>query len=119
MDKNRKAYLTQKVKELTEAPTCCTEAKEAAQGWLDAVGTDREAEKARLLIAELEQDIVTAEGLLTFASSEAGEKVFGAEKAKEIASHARELAASGAKYCDCPACAAVEAILDNKDGFEL
>lgn len=119
MNKNRKEYLTQKVTELTKAPTCCAEAKEAAQGWLDAVGTDKEAEKAKFLIAELEQDIVTAEGLFAFAASEAGEKVFGKEQAKQIAAHAKDLTASGIKYCDCPACAAVEWILDNKDGFEL
>ena len=31
------------------------------------------------------------------------------------AAHAREIKAAGAKYCDCPACAAVEAILEKKD----
>ena len=38
-----------------------------------------------------------------------------ADKALEVAAHAREIKAAGAKYCDCPACAAVEAILDKKD----
>ena len=37
------------------------------------------------------------------------------DKALEVAAHAREIKAAGAKYCDCPACAAVEAILDKKD----
>ena len=31
------------------------------------------------------------------------------------AAHAREIKAAGAKYCDCPACEAVEAILEKKD----
>lgn len=45
---------------------------------------------------------------------------FVVEKSKElIAAHtcsaeAREIKAAGAKYCDCPACAAVEAILQRK-----
>ena len=97
------------------APTCCAEAKEAGRSWLDAIGTEGEAEAARKMIAELEADIVTVDGLIAFAGSEAGAKVFGAEKAKEVAAHAEEIKAAGAKYCDCPACSAVEAILARKE----
>ena len=35
--------------------------------------------------------------------------------AKGVAAHAREIKAAGAKYCDCPACADVEAILAKKE----
>ena len=42
-------------------------------------------------------------------------EVFGAESAKDVAAHAREIKAAGAVYCDCPACAAAEAILEKKD----
>ena len=55
------------------------------------------------------------DGLIAFAGSEAGAKVFGAEKAKQIEAHGKEIKAAGAKYCDCPACAAAEAILEKKD----
>ena len=58
---------------------------------------------------------MTVDGLIAFAESEAGAGVFGADHAKEVAAHAREIKAAGAKYCDCPACAAVEAILERKD----
>lgn len=44
-----------------------------------------------------------------------GAQVFGADKAKEVAAHAKEIKAAGATYCDCPACAAAEAILEKKD----
>ena len=44
-----------------------------------------------------------------------GAKVFGADGAKNILAHAKERKAAGAKYCDCPACAACEALLDQKD----
>ena len=37
------------------------------------------------------------------------------EKAKEVAAHGKELVVQGKPYCDCPACAAVEAILSKKD----
>lgn len=32
-----------------------------------------------------------------------------------VAEHGREIKAKGAKYCDCPACAAAEAILRRED----
>ena len=51
------------------------------------------------------------DGLIGFAGSEAGAAVFGADKAKEVEAHAKEIKAAGAKYCDCPACAACEVIL--------
>ncbi len=57
------------------------------------------------------------DGLIAFADSEAGAQVFGAEKAKAVASHAKEIKAAGAKYCDCLACAAVEAILEKKEAI--
>ena len=54
-------------------------------------------------------------GLIAFAGSEAGVGVFGAELAKNILAHAKEIKAAGAEYCDCPACAACKAILDKKE----
>ena len=107
-------FVAEKTKELIEAPTCSQEAREAAKAWLDAVGTDKEQEETKKYIAELEEDIVTVDGLIAFAESEAGAGVFG-EKAPEVAAHGREIKAAGAKYCDCPACAAVEAILSKKE----
>lgn len=115
MKEDVRAYVTEKVKELIGAPSCCAEAKAAGQAWLDAAGTEKEAEATKKLIAELEADIVTVDGLIAFAGSEAGAQVFGAEKAGEILAHAEEIKAAGAKYCDCPACAACEAILSKKE----
>lgn len=91
------------------------ETKAAAQNWLDALGTDKEAEQTKNLIAELEMDIMPVDNLIAFADSEAGAQVFGAEKAKNVAAHGREIKAAGAKYCDCPACSAVAAILEKKN----
>ena len=65
-------------------------------------------------IAELEEDIIPIDGLIAFAESPAGAGVFG-DKAGAVAEHAKEIKAKGAKYCDCPACSAVEAILAKKD----
>lgn len=44
MDQAVKNGIVEKVKELILAPSCCKEAKAAAESWLGALGTDREAE---------------------------------------------------------------------------
>jgi len=113
MNQNAKEYVMEKARELMNAHTCCQEAREAAQAWLDAVGTEKEAKKAKGLIAELEEDLMPIDQLIAFAESEAGAGVFG-DKAGEVAAHGRTIREAGGKYCDCPACAAVEAILEKK-----
>ena len=94
-------FVEEKTRELMAAPSCCAELKAAAQAWLDAAGTAKEQEETKKYIAELEADIMPVDGLIGFAESEAA--------------HGREIKAAGAKYCDCPACAAAEAILAKKD----
>ncbi len=115
MEQKVREYVEGKVKELMEAHSCCAEAKAACQSWLEAVGTSREAEMTGKLISELEEDIMPIDGLIAFAGSEMGAQVFGAEQAKGVLAHAEEIKAAGAKYCDCPACAAVAAILEKKE----
>lgn len=79
-------------------------------------GNGQAGRRDKEFIAEMEEDIIPIDGLIAFAESDAGAKVFGgAEKAKGVAEHGREIKAAGAKYCDCPACAAVEAILSKKE----
>ncbi len=115
MTESTKKFVTEKLNEMINAFSCCAEAKTAAQNWLDGVGTERESELTKALIAELEEDIMPIDTLIVFAESDAGAKVFGEEHAKEVAAHAKEIKAAGAVYCDCPACAAAEAILAKKD----
>jgi hypothetical protein len=107
------------IKELTQdllqAPSACKEVKEAAQNYLDAAGTEKEADAATAYVKELEADIMPIDGLIGFAASDMGAKVFGEAKAKEVLAHAKAIKAAGAKYCDCPACAACEAILKHKE----
>ena len=99
------------------AASCCAELKAAGENWLNALGTDQEAEQTEKLMAEIEMDIMPVDGLIAFAESPAGAQVFGADHAKEVAAHGKEIKAAGAKYCDCPACAAAEAILEKKDAL--
>lgn len=51
MNQDVKDFTVQKVKEFMSVPYCCAEAKEAGQAFLDALGTEQEAEKAKALIA--------------------------------------------------------------------
>ncbi len=106
------------IRELTEdllaAPSACKEIKDAAQNYLNAVGTEKESEVAKAYVDELEADIMPIDGLIAFAESDMGAKVFGEEGAKNILIHAKDRKAAGEKYCDCPACAACEALLNKK-----
>ena len=78
MTKELTAYMIEKVTALMEAPTCCAEAKAVCAEWLEAAGTDKEAEMTKKLIAEVEADIMPVDGLIAFAGSEA--KKFSARK---------------------------------------
>ena len=114
MNKTVKAALKEQVTLLMNADTCCPEAKAIAEDWLAALGTEKELAATKALLAELEEDIMPIDQLITFAQSEEAIQVFGAEMSKEVAAHGKEIKAAGALYCDCPACAAAEAILAHK-----
>ena len=76
--------------DLLAAPSACKEIKEAAQNYLDAVGKEGEAEAAKAYVAELEADIMPIDGLIAFAESDMGAKVFGADGVKNVLIHAKE-----------------------------
>ena len=99
------------VEALLNAPSCCPELKAVAQAWLVAVGTNQEAIVTGALLQEAKEDLCTIEHTIGFFESPAAEKIFGAEKAKAMAAHAKEIQAQGAKWCDCPACAACVKLL--------
>lgn len=117
MKKETLDYVIEKTHELINSHTCSSETKASAQAWLSSVGSENEAEETKKYIEELEADIMPIDNLIAFSSSDDGIKYFGEETAKGIAEHAKEIKAAGAKYCDCPACNAVAAILDKKDSL--
>lgn len=108
-----KQTLIEKIKAMAAAPSCCPELTAAVQNYLHALGTDKEKSAAQNLIAEIEEDVTDVDGLVAFAHSERAKEIFG-EAQKNFAAHADELKASGAKYCDCGACAPAVEILNNK-----
>ena len=87
--------MSKTIRELTEdllaAPSACAEVKETAQNYLDAIGGENEAAAAKTFVAELEEDIMPIDGLIAFAESDMGAKVFGEEGAKNILIHAKEI----------------------------
>lgn len=107
--------MIKKTQDLMVAPTCCDELKSVASNWLKCVETDNFDEVTNEYFQELEEDIMTLESLIEFASSEEGKQYFEIEKANEIVEHAKEIKAKGAIYCDCPACAIVEELLKLKE----
>ena len=117
LEKKRVERIAEKTRRLMEAPTCAGELKEAAQRWLDSVGTETEAEETKAYLKELKEDIMPIEQLIGFAESEGGKAYFGADTAAGLAAHASEIQAAGARYCDCPACALVEEILAEEEGM--
>lgn len=92
---------------------CCDELKEAAQAWLNSIGTDKEKEAGRKYVLELQDSIVTVDGMLAFLPTDEAKAKFGEETAND--EHAKELKAQGIANCDCPACTAASAVLELKD----
>ena len=97
------AELISLANDLLAAHSCCAELKEAVQAWLDAEG-DEAATKA--LIAELEDDVMTVDQVIAVMAMDDVRAHLGAELADSILTHAKEIKAAGAVYCDCPACSA-------------
>lgn len=114
MNKEILNYVVEKTHELMSASSCCSDARIAAQNWLNAIGSEEEAAETKKYINELEAVVTPIDSLIGFAESDHGIQVFGADTAKIIATHAKEIKSHGEKYCDCPACAAAVAILDKK-----
>lgn len=114
MDENVLSYVVKKTKELINSVTCCKELKDAAQAWLDSLGAENEKETTVCYINELEEDLVAIDDLISFAKSDSGQQYFGVETAKRIVEHAIEIKEKGSIYCDCPACALVQNILEKK-----
>ena len=114
MEKQVQEFVTEKTKALLAAHSCCQELRDAANAWLAAVGTDKEAEATKNYIAEMEADITTIDDLIGLAESELGAKIFG-DAAPAVAQQAKDAKAKGAHYCFCDACAACEAMLAKKD----
>ena len=96
-----------------DAPSACPEFKEAAQKFIDAIGTNAEKDAAAALVAEAKEDICTIDDVIGFFATDMAKDIFGAEVAAQKLAHAKETKAQGAIYCDCPGCTAALEIIEN------
>ena len=112
-----KQAIKEKVQAIVAAPSCCAELKAVGEEWLAAFGTEREKAASETLIAERPADVREGDPVVAVVASPEGQKLFGAEKAAEMAQHMREVKAAGGKYCDCPACAPGREILDHQESL--
>jgi len=110
-----KQTLIEQVKKMGLARTCRPNLKRAVQKYLIALGKPGEELAAKNLISEIEESITPIDELVTFARSSKAIQILGKEDAKKLLAHVNELHASGAKYCDCPACKPAEVILQHKE----
>ena len=102
------------VQEIIDAPSCYPALREAAQDYLDRLGTDKEKEAAKKLVEYTEECVEKIDDVLQFFQSDAGKKVFGEEKAVALAKQAQEVKTKGGEYCFCPACTAGVELLERK-----
>lgn len=108
-----KDELKQVVQEMIAAPSCCQELKAAGQKWLNVIGTADEKTAASELLQEVRGDVCTVAHTIEFFESPLAAQIFGVDQAKAMAAHAHEIQNNGAKWCDCPACAAGLKVIEN------
>ena len=102
------------VKKLAEARSVYAGLKEKAEHFLRAAGTAEEHASFHKLVEELKGDVLTIDQVIGFMDSPEGVKIFGEEKAQELAAAAKKAKEQGEDTCICPACQAGKAILANQ-----
>ncbi|WP_416200544.1 MAG: Heat-shock protein Hsp90 [Thermocaproicibacter melissae] len=105
--------IIERTKELL-ATHCYEGLRTAAQQWLDAVGTEKEAEASKKYVSALEDAVTDIDSVISLFGSDKAKEKFGEEMANKIYSHAVEIKAKGAKWCDCSACTAGLKVLEYK-----
>ena len=110
--------LTQLVQALLDAPQSNPTVKEFAQSWLDAEGTEKQAELTKQLVSVAEQNIALIDETIGFAGSELATQILGEDGAGNLLHHAKEIKAQGAEVCDGPGCVAAKNIIDLKAEIE-
>ena len=106
--------LTQLVQAFLDSPKSNTTVKEFAQSWLDAEGTEKQADLTKQLVSIAEQNIALIDETIGFAGSELATQILGEEGAAKLLQHAKDIKAEGAEFCDCDACVACKKIIDLK-----
>ena len=106
-----------KIDELLAVPHCAGELKEAANAYLASIGTENEKACAKAFVRELEEDVMPIDAVIAFFNTKEAIEKFGEKAANDILEGSKKAKAEGAKYCNCAACKAGEALLEIKDFF--
>ena len=104
-------FTRQKVDELLNAPSSSKDTLAAAKAWKEAIAAGKDDDVAtKSLLDVLDRHHTTIDEVVTFASGPAKD-LLGAKVAADMLAHAIERKNKGAKYCDCAACLAAQALL--------
>lgn len=68
--------IVEKVKALIAAPSCYAGLKKIAEEYIAALGSDREKEAGRKLVAELEADVLSIDDVLAFLNRMQGKNIW-------------------------------------------
>ena len=108
-------FVVAKTQELIDAPTCSKRDESVRERVVERGGNGKRSRGDQKIYRGAGSRYHAIDTLNRLAESEGGAKVFGPDKTKEVAQHAKDIKAAGAVYCDCPACVAVEEILKKKE----
>ena len=110
--------LTQLVQAFLDSPKSNATVKEFAQSWLDAEGTEKQAELTKQLVSVAEQNIALIDEVIAYAVSKRAVQELGEEGAANLLQHAKDRKAEGEKFCDCSSCTVAKKIIDLKAEIE-
>lgn len=122
MEKELFDFVAKRAGVLAAADTSKQDTKDAAAAWEDAVAADSsdaavEAATTKLLDF-LEGRPTTIDGVIAFAQGPAKE-IMGEETAAKMLEAQLARKEAGAKYCNCPSCAAASELLAKFGRIEL
>lgn len=110
-----KEEVLQHVQGVIEAPSAYAGLKDIAREYLASVGKAEETEKAKELIAALEECVESIDDVLPFFASDKAKELFGEEQAAAMLKQGQEVKAAGGDTCFCPACTNGKFVLDHKE----
>ena len=98
------------VKEMIAAESCYEKLRAAGQEYLEAAGTDKEADATEKLLKRLEADVNPIEDSIGFFKSDLGKQVFG-DAVDGMISSFEKARDEGEDTCLCPASQAGKKLL--------
>lgn len=122
MEKELFNYVAQRAEVLATSDTSTQVTKDAAEAWKAAVDADASEgaleAATKALLDVLEGRPTTIDGVIAFAEGPA-KQLMGEEAAAAMLSEQLKRKEAGAKYCNCPSCAAASELLAKFGRIEL